>query len=457
MSMPPAASAPPPTNSNSSNTSSRFKSAWDDPARRPSLVIGLGAVALALILVIVAIGQISGTGSTVTPTPTNSGCVINCGPGSQSTSTLPKVLHLRGRSILIDPVSMNNGQWKPSAAAGRAEWVYGTLINYLIGLSASQENSDMLKALGQADEISIDLANGQSLQFKFSGRQLVTANDTDLFAQSKPGLTLVLLGENSDQRIVITADYVADQEVGKPAPGSYAQINTPIEIGGAKVTVLSARLVINAPGIPVGSSFYMVDFSVENIGTTPLDAAGFQIQLQDYAKQKYNLSATASALGPNPAPKGTLQPGTLATFTAGFEVPANVTGPVLVWVFMPQAHFTVQANVAVPLIGPTPTPDPKTKVVVQITQAYYTPDQSELIVVGGIGNPSPVQVTLNTADISLSTPEGVLAKLQGAEPALPLNLAPGQNQTFTLHFARVPGSSATLKILLASFQLNGLQ
>ncbi|HZY45681.1 MAG TPA: hypothetical protein VFF70_13125 [Anaerolineae bacterium] len=455
MSMPPAAPTPPPSNFTSANTGSRFKSAWDDPARRPSLVIGLGAVALALILVIVAIGQISGTGSTVTPTATENPCFINsnCPQGS----IVPKILHVRGRSILIDPVSMNNGQWKPSAAAGRAEWVYGTLINYLIGLSSSQENSDMLKALGQADEISLDLSNGQSLKYKFAGRQLVTANASDIFAQSKPGLTLVLLGENSDQRIVITADYVAEQEVGKPAPGSYAQINTPIVIGAAKVTVLSARLVINAPGIQVGSSFYMVDFSVENIGTTPLDAAGFLIQLQDYAKQKYNLSAAASALGPNPAPKGTLQPGTLATFTSGFEVPANVTGPVLIWVFLPQANFTVQANVAVPLIGPTPTPDPKSKVVVQITQAYYTPDQSELIVVGGIGNPSSVPVTLNTADISLSTPEGVLAKLQGAEPALPLNLAPGQNQTFTLHFARVPGSSATLKILFASFQLNGLQ
>lgn len=456
MSMPPGASMPPPTHSDSASLADRFKGAWSDPARRPSLLIGLAAVGLAVVLVVVAIGQLSGTSSSVTPTPTET-CQISGGPGCPSPQTLPKILHIRGRSILIAPISVSNGQWQSSAEAGKADWVYGTFINYLIGLPASQENSDMLKALQESDEISLDLANGQSLQFKFSGRQLVTSNDADIFSQSKPGLTIVLLGENSDQRIVITASYVADQEVGQPAPGSYAQINTPIVIGGAKVTVLSARLVINAPGVPVGSSFFMVDFSVENVGTTPLDTAGFQIQLQDYAQQKYNVSATASALGPNPAPKGTLQPGSLATFTSGFEVPANVTGPVLVWVFMPQANFAAQANVAVPLLGPTPTPDPKSKIVVQITQAYYTPDQSELIVVGGIGNPSPVPVMVSPADISLSTPDGVLAKLQSAEPALPLNLAPGQNQSFTLHFARVPGSSATLMILFASFQLNGLQ
>jgi hypothetical protein len=455
MSMSPDASTPPSSNPNP-GLGDRFQSAWADPSRRPSLIMGIAAVVLAVILVILAISQTNGTTSTPKPTPTPD-CPISGGPSCPATQTLPKVLHVRGRSLLINPVTLVDGQWKASAEAGRAEWVYGTLINYLIGLPASTENSDMLKALSATDEISIDLANGQSLNFKFLGRQLVTANATEIFAQSKPGLTIILLGENTDQRMVITASYIADSEVGKPAPGGYAQINTPIDIGGARVTVLSARLVYNAPGIQVGSAFYLVDFSVENVGTTPLDVSGFQIQLQDYAQQKYSLSTAASALGPNPAPKGTLQPGSLATFMSGFEVPTNVTGPVLVWIFSPQANFKAQANVAVPLIGPTPTPDPKTKVAVQITQAYYTPDQSELVIVGGIGNTAGVPIAVSAADISLRTPEGVLAQLQSAEPGLPWNLAPGQNQTFTLHFARLPGLSATLKILLATFELNGLQ
>jgi hypothetical protein len=416
---------------------------------------------LALILVILAISQasVSGPGQSIKPTPIDTGCVVNCPPSnSQPPSNLPKVLHIRGRSILISPVTLTNGQWKSSAQAGQAEWVYGTLINYLIGLPALEANSDMLKALGATDEISIDLANGQSLNFKFVGRQLVTANTAEVFAQTKPGLTIILLGENTDQRLVITASYIADSEIGKPSPGGYAQINTPIDIGGARVTVLSARLVYNAPGIQVGSAFYLVDFSVENIGTTPLEVSGFQIQLQDYAQQKYNLSTAASALGPNPAPKGTLQPGSLNTFMSGFEVPTNVTGPVLVWIFSPQANFKAQANVAVPLIGPTPTPDPKTKVAVQITQAYYTPDQTELVLVGGIGNTGGAPIAISVADVSLKTQNGEFAKLEGADPGLPWNLAPGQNQTFTLRFTRIPPSpSAVLKILLATFELNGLQ
>ena len=182
------------------------------------------------------------------------------------------------------------GDWKPTADIEKAEWVYGTLINYVIGLPASQENSDMLQAMSEADEIVLDLSNGQSLTFQYTGRQFVSAGSIDIFAQSRPGLTLVLLGDNTDQRVVVTANYVPDSEVGKTVPSSLAQINTPIELGGAKVTVISARLVVNAPGVTVGSAFYLVDFTVENTGADALDAAGFVVELQDYANQKYKLS-----------------------------------------------------------------------------------------------------------------------------------------------------------------------
>jgi hypothetical protein len=233
-----------------------------------------------------------------------------------------------------------------------------------------------------------------------------------------------------------------------------AQINTPIELGGAKVTVISARLVVNAPGVQVGSAFYMVDFTVENIGTDVLDAANFVVELQDYANQKYRPSDTASAIGPNPSPKGQILPGIAAPFTSGFEVPANVTGPVLVWAFKPNAQFKAQASVAVPLIGPTPTPDPRTKLVVQITQAYFNTDQTEMIIVGGVGNTTGVPVSLNASDISLSSPEGVLAAIRGSEPPLPFNIGPAQTLSFSLRFSRLPGASAILKVLLTSFQLN---
>jgi hypothetical protein len=198
----------------------------------------------------------------------------------------------------------------------------------------------------------------------------------------------------------------------------------------------------------------MVDFTVENIGADALDAANFVVELQDYANQKYRVSEAASALGPNPAPKGQILPGIAVPYTTGFDVPANVTGPVLVWNFKPSAQFKAQASVAVPLVGPTPTPDPRTKLVVQITQAYFNTEQTEMIIVGGIGNTTGVPVSINASDISLFTPEGVPAAIRGSEPPLPFNVGPGQTLAFSLRFSRLPGTSAILKVLLTSFQLN---
>lgn len=431
----------------------RLKASWTDPARRPVLLLGFGAVALSIVLLVVALTQLSPKPTEVKPTPTSS-CAINCGPGPQTSQPIPKTLRLRSRSKSLVPVNVDKGDWKPTAEIERAEWVYGTLVNYVIGLPASQENSDMLQAMSEADEIVLDLSNGQSLTFQYTGRQFVSAGSTDIFAQTRPGLTLVLLGDNTDQRVVVNANYVPDSEVGKAVPSSLAQINTPIELGGAKVTVTSARLVVNAPGVTVGSAFYMVDFIVENIGADPLDAAGFIVELQDYANQKYRVSEAASSIGPNPAPKGQILPGIAVAFTSGFDVPANVTGPVLVWNFKPNVQFKAQASVAVPLVGPTPTPDPRTKLVVQITQASFNADQTEMTIVGGVGNTSGVPVTINASDISLSTPDGVFATIRGSEPSLPFNVGPGQTLSFSLRFSRLPGTSAVLKVLLNSFQLN---
>ena len=431
----------------------RLKASWTDPARRPVLLLGFGAVALSIVLLVVALSQLSPRTPEVKPTPTSS-CVINCGPGPQTTQPIPKTLRVRSRSKPLVPVNVNQGDWRPTAEIEQAEWVFGTLVNYVIGLPASQENSDMLQAMSEADEIVIDLSNGQSLTFQYAGRQFVSAGSTDIFAQTRPGLTLVLLGDSNEQRVVVNANYVPDSEVGKAVPSSLAQINTPIELGGAKVTVTSARLVVNAPGVTVGSAFYMVDFIVENIGADALDAANFVIELQDYAGQKYRPSEDASALGPNPAPKGQVLPGIAVAFTTGFDVPANVTGPVLVWNFKPTPQFKAQASVAVPLIGPTPTPDPRSKLDIQITQAYFNADQTEMIIVGGVGNTTGVPVSINASDISLSTPDGVLAAIRGSEPPLPFNVGPGQTLTFSLRFGRLPGASAILRVLLSSFQLN---
>ena len=443
---------PPPVHSNT--MIDRLKSSWGQPSKRPMLIFGFGAVGIAAVLLLVAVVQLMGGAASSEPTPVPTPTCVgpNC-PIQPANPLVPKKLYVRDRTYDITPVAVPKGKWAATAGEGTVEWVFGTLVNYLIGLPNTPENKDLLQALSESDQITIELSDGQTVEFKFDAQQLVAPDNKEIFMQQHPGLTLILLGDDGQQRLVVTTNYDVNSEANRAVPSNVVAINTPIEIGPVRVKVLSGRLVENAPGIPVGSAFYLVDFTAENTSNDVLNAADFVFELMDYARQKYKLSETASKLGPYPPPGGQLLPGLSATFTTGFEVPSNITGPILTWIFRPDAAFRGQANVAVPLVGPTPTPDPRSQAQVQISQAYYTSDQSELVIVGSIANPTTALIPVGPADIILSTPDGILATLNNTDPVLPWRLSPGGTLNFTLYFSRLPTATAILKILNSSFEL----
>jgi hypothetical protein len=417
------------------------------------LLFGFGAVGVAAVLLVVALAQLLGIGSTPVvpaPTPTPTCIGANC-VQAQPPNPVPHKLYVRDREFEIEPVAVPKGNWTAGGGEGKIEWVFGSLVNVLLGLPNTAENADLLQALSAEDKITLELADGQRREFVFDAQQRVSPDNQEIFSQQHPGLTLILLGDDGEQRLVVTANYDVNSEGSTVAGSNLVAINTPVEIGPVRVKVLNGRLVENAPGIPVGSAFYLVDFIVENISEDALNNADFGLELMDYARQRYKVSDTASKLGPNPAPAGQLLPGLSSTFTVGFEVPSNITGPILTWLFKPTPKFATQANVAVPLLGPTPTPEPRAQAQVQVTQAYFTPDQSELIFAGSIVNPTNLLIPIGPSDFVLTTPDGVLATLISAEPALPWRIAPGDTINFTLHFSRLPSNEARLKILNSSF------
>jgi hypothetical protein len=437
------------------------------PAQRRMILMGVigGMIFLALVCMAVGIVLLARRGGeTVLATPYaasgTSGSQTLAGPGGTVplTQTSPSAIELKGRRFDVIPVEVAKGAWpyQPNTLKGdKAAWVFGTLINYVVGLEGNSTNASLLQDLTEADSIKMTTMSGRVVTFRYLGRQWVTVDKTDVFRQLRPGLTLVLLGEKGDQRLVVSAGYMAENEP-TPVGSATAKIGSTVEVGGARVRVINGRLVKNVAGLPAGNAYYQVDFSVTATGAGALDASLFQVDLLDASGKRYALSIPASQAGTYGPPGGQLLPGITITATAGFIVPDTLPGANVIWSFSPQAASASPARFQLPTTGLAPAPDPRSLVVAQVTQARYSPDGQELIVSGGLGNTGKEAVAISLSDINLQSGASLIA-VNSTDPPLPWTLQPGQNLAFVIRFVRPPAGTAIFRVLQSSFELGGLQ
>ncbi|MBN1890465.1 MAG: hypothetical protein JW850_20900 [Thermoflexales bacterium] len=419
------------------------------------------AVTLVAVGLVLA-GCIQRPVSTLTPAPlTTPGATIEppviTGGDTQLPLAAPTSLIIQQRTFAVTAVEIQQGQWKHrSGQPDSAQWVYGTLINYVLGLEASPENTALFQTLSEADTLQLVLANQRILTFQFSGRLWVEQNAaSELFQQFRPGLTLALLGDEGAKRLVITASYVSGAEP-TPSTGVVATIGTAVQVGEARVSVLSGELIKQSPALPVGFAYYLVDFRVECLGPNTLDASMFQMDLIDGENRPYALSIQASQLGQHGPAGGQLSPGQVLTATAGYLVPQAISGPAVVWSFSSRPGLQAPARFQLALVEPIPTPNPRSLARIQIDSVGYSHDTTEILIAGGIGNPSDQVVLVAAEDVVLES-GGARMSLNAADPVLPWNIAPGESRAFTLRYPRMAPGIATLHILQWSFELSGLQ
>ncbi|HEY4690447.1 MAG TPA: hypothetical protein VIK33_14115 [Anaerolineae bacterium] len=418
---------------------------WSDLANRPRLIL-LGIIAVLLVIVLVLLASRGG------PAP------VEVTPTAEDLAARPLSISISGAEFTITPVTASEGRWRiASAGADSAEWIYGTVINYVIGLYPTDANTQLIEGLADNAPITLKMSNGMDLHFRMSGRQRVPADGVAvLFQQSRPGITLVVLGEGGEERLVVTGLYDADQEPIDIGPVGLVPIGSPAQIGEWRVTVLSGQLAPD-PGDPT-QAFYYVTFNVEYLGNDPISADTFDVKLIDGVRVQYIIDREVSRKGPYGPPGGLVAPRNPTSFTAGYRVSANVPGPSLVWEFKPSPDAPQPARFEVPIVKSTPTPQPNTLLtVVNCCVAVLGPDQTLLVLSGGIGNPTDQQVTISQIDVSLKTPDNVFSDLRVADPPFPWVIPPGQNQAFRLEFTRPPGVTAVLRIVTLQFELSGLR
>lgn len=424
-------------------------------------VVRLGSA----LLVLASLLGLTGCGprpvSTLTPTPTS---------GSEPTEsivasgnvrlplTAPVQLQIGDTAFAVRPVEVQKNQWRyQRGQPDSAQWVYGTLVNYVIGLEATPQNAELFEALTEADIVQLALANGRVLQFQFSGRQWVEQEAApDVFQQLRPGLTLALLGDKGTQRLVVTASYVASLEPTPAAGPNLAKVGTWVQVGEARVVVLGGQLVKDVAGLADELAYYLVDFSVEALGPGTLDASMFQMDLVDSLDKRYVVSIQASQAGAHGVAGGRLAPGQVLTATAGYLVPEAIGGPMVTWAFSPRPGASSSARFQLTLAAPAPTPDPRSAITIQVNTATYGQGLAEIVVAGGIGNPTDTPITVQRDEVWLES-GAARVSLVAANPPFPWSIAPGESRAFTLHFARPSPGTAILRIMHWSFELSGLQ
>lgn len=201
--------------------------------------------------------------------------------------------------------------------------------------------------------------------------------------------------------------------------------------------------------------YYLVEFSIENVGASPLGTTAFSMQLQDGVGSGYLLSPAASAAGEYGSLSGEIEPSTRVHGSAGYLVPEMLVGPTLIWTFSPQPGSELRARVVIPYeAGSEPASAGQAQVT--ISDAFLSSAGDVLNIEGEIRNVGGGMLTVELSDISLTSSAGMSA-LRSAAPPLPWTIQPGQAQVIELQYEKPDASSVLLALMGYSFVVQGLR
>jgi hypothetical protein len=345
-----------------------------------------------------------------------------------------------------------DGVWVPEAEEGTAVWVCGTLVNYVFGLPSSEENESLLEQLELGDEMMMTTRGGTDYIFTFNSRALVPANDRDIFAQNRPGITLVLLGMRGEERMVVTGRYVVAEATDEQ--GNVVELGETAQLDDIRITVTGAAYVPDRPEVPSGFAFYQIDYQIENVGLTALDTSQLELLLLDDLGNRYALNPLASQLGNHPPLSGFLNAGQMVQATAGYQIPVGLTSATLNWV-VARSDTGSQVQVRIPFTGGSRAAQAAS---VSLTRAEVSPDLTSLDLTGQVSNVGDQPIVITEEEVSLESNEGAVYLLLSTNPRFPWTVAPGETLQFSVTFQRPPvADTAVFTILNQSFQLTGLR
>jgi len=362
--------------------------------------------------------------------------------GAPIVTVRPTQLNVAGTIYPVVPVMPDQGRWPlPHEQRSVAVWLYGTVINYVVGLPYTPATESMIAGLNSEDRLMLTLDNGSVLAFGAPQVQRIGAGDLSPIAYDKPtpGLTVMMLESEQATRLVVQARYLPEESV-------FSQDQ---RVDGLKVEVLETRVVDGEDA----ALYFIIEYQVTNESDKEMNATFFDMVLEDNAGQRYTLDPTATNRGQYGALTRILAYGETATGSAGYVVPRTMPSPVT-WIFRSD---TISANsTRFALTYEPPQPGPAIPDV-QLSDVFDDAPRNVIVINGTIYNDgeSPLSVTLDNIKFTYS---GGAGTLQASTPLLPWNVGPDGFQDFEVQFSRPRGvDSAILEILGFAYRIEGLE
>ncbi|WP_420631139.1 hypothetical protein [Candidatus Leptofilum sp.] len=458
---------------NGQTTNSNGRS-WRETLSNPAVLIASGIALVALLAVVVlSVILLQGsddegddTAASGTPTPfTNdsddnllAGDSLVVGMSDSDTISVtvdvPITLSLPGQQFNVQTQIIGaDGTWTPTLAAdeaGTAVWVYGSIVNYVVGLPDSEANRTLLEGLAPGDEMMLATRGGTRFTFSFNERTAVPVTNRDIFAQNSPGITLVLLGSEGNERLVVNGRYVL-AETDSPA-GNVVSLGETAQLENVQITVNSTTYIADRPEIPAGFALFVVDYQIQNVGLTALDSGSLRLSLADNLGNQYVVSPIATQLGNFPTLTGFLNANQVTQASAGYQIPLGLESDTLSWI-VTNSSSGAQVYVTLPFTGGSAAAGS----AISLARVDVSTDLTSLILGGQVTNLGTQPIVISESDVALQTDDGSIYLLLSTNPPFPWTVPPGQTLQYFLTYQRPPTGTAVFRVLNQGFQLTNLR
>ena len=233
--------------------------------------------------------------------------------------------------------------------------------------------------------------------------------------------------------------------------------------GPARLAVLETYQVDGTEaGLPVGTSYLLMDVRVENLGTEVLEPKYFQTFVIDSASNRYPQTLLAEQYAHYGLPTEPLAPGETVIGSFGYLI-AGSSDTQVRWAFnpLPGSDHWVIVPMSYQLPRPPatselPLPVGFARITVASNDVFVNRDDGLLDILLRIENVSTGVVQVTADDVSLSSWTDGELSLVAPAPLLPWVIEPGELRLFQLQFRLPTADTALLDVAGYTFSIENL-